>query len=98
ITDRDVARDKADFPYPHYLSDGGLFDNLGSRAMTRALAEYAKADSIVISDAGGYFDAKLDNSFATLTGRTLRMTDIFMRRVGDLEHEHVKGRVPAEHL
>jgi predicted acylesterase/phospholipase RssA len=85
ITSLNVARNRTQFPNNHYLSDGGLFDNLGVHAM-RVLHPNLHGDApIFISDAGGVCDATFHTSFPFLVGRTLRITDIFMRRIGDLE-------------
>lgn len=83
------------FERPEYLSDGGVFDNLGvSQLPSLVPSETLQASArIVISDASGDFDARPGNRFSLLLPRSLRTTDILMQRVAVLETRLVE-RLP----
>ena len=70
-----------------YLSDGGVFDNLGLMAATKSLAKGLVPDAdFLVSDASASFKWKTrGNGFWNIVGRTTRTTDILMKRVADLE-------------
>jgi predicted acylesterase/phospholipase RssA len=70
----------------HALTDGGVFDNLGIHRMRALQTTSTDQDDIVLlSDAGGVFDWSINNRFRSIVPRTIRTTDILMKRVTDLE-------------
>ena len=84
----EISRDtlKADtkaFPHSQYLSDGGVFDNLGLRAARQGNG--SPNQEVVVSSAERLFDWQVGESFGFLPTRASRATDILMQRVGDLE-------------
>jgi predicted acylesterase/phospholipase RssA len=74
-----------DLPYnPEYLSDGGVFDNSGFEKLVRLKTEGAMdVDLGVLSDAGGRFDWDTVKRSWWIVARTIRATDILMKRVSD---------------
>ena len=76
----------ADLPYdPELLTDGGVFDNLGYAKIARLFATKAcDLDTVIISDAGARFDWDIKGRFSRVISRTVRSTDILMKRVSDL--------------
>ncbi|MGE7472126.1 patatin-like phospholipase family protein [Bosea sp. NPDC003192] len=64
------------------LTDGGVYDNLGFDKF--AALDVGKArqpiDTVVVSDAGGAFNASLRNDFSGVFARNVRATDVLMRR------------------
>jgi predicted acylesterase/phospholipase RssA len=70
------------------LTDGGVFDNLGLRKMHRLHeSRLLDVDLIISSDAGAGFDWNVSGSFSSVISRTVRTTDILMKRVGDFEKQ-----------
>jgi esterase/lipase superfamily enzyme/predicted acylesterase/phospholipase RssA len=76
---------------PHgleYLTDGGVFDNSGFEKLMRLRAEGAlDVDTILLSDASARFDYIVKRIWWTVT-RTIRSTDILMKRVSDATESH----------
>jgi predicted acylesterase/phospholipase RssA/tetratricopeptide (TPR) repeat protein len=85
ITRKMLDAAMVDLPYdPEYLSDGGVFDNLGFEKFLRLRAENnLKPDCLLLSDAGAQFDWDIGARFAWIISRTVRSTDILMKRVAD---------------
>lgn len=82
-----------EFPYEcEYLTDGGVFDNIGIRHAFRATGDYPEIATVISSDASGAFDWDTAATFSVVVPRTIRTTDILMKRVAELEDEHVKLR------
>ena len=69
-----------------YLTDGGIFDNLGLEELYRvSTSEQAlNISELVVSDAGGNFDWAPDRAFSFIINRNVRATDILMDRVSKL--------------
>ncbi len=69
---------------PDYLSDGGVFDNLGFEKFARM--EFGGDDRphwLVLSDAGASFDWDVKRQFSWIVSRTVRATDILMKRLDE---------------
>jgi esterase/lipase superfamily enzyme/predicted acylesterase/phospholipase RssA len=81
----------AELPYdPELLTDGGIFDNLGIRKFRRLTSKVSgPADLVIVSDAGAGFDWQVGRRFGNIATRTVRATDILMKRVGDFERESI---------
>lgn len=72
--------------YDPRLTDGGVFDNLGIRKMQRLhQSGELNIELLLCSDAGAGFDWDVSGNFSSLISRTVRTTDILMKRVGDFE-------------
>lgn len=71
-----------------YLTDGGVYDNLGLSRL--AADELERSDErwcsvVLVSDASAPFGSSLSDKFRLMTTRALRTTDILMKRVAELE-------------
>jgi predicted acylesterase/phospholipase RssA len=90
---------RAQFPIAEYLTDGGIFDNLGISRLHRLVSEATKAGfvRIIVSDASALFDHAPDSRFLLLPSRASRATDILMQRVASLESE-LWQREPGDRL
>jgi predicted acylesterase/phospholipase RssA len=92
------AKDE-DMPHDtEYLTDGGVFDNLGINKMQRLMQTRAmNVDWVILSDAGADFDWEVARGFGSIVSRTVRTTDILMKRVGDFELKRaaVEAEFPA---
>jgi tetratricopeptide (TPR) repeat protein len=82
-----------EFPTVEYLTDGGVFDNLGIRRL-RSLLEGATdlAEHTLICDASGHLDWESGREFQGLMTTAVRSTEILMHRIGELERETFLGR------
>jgi hypothetical protein len=71
-----------------HLTDGGVFDNLGVEKMAEVCSLNTSENTrvIVVSDASAPFDWKSSSAgFSNIIQRTVRTTDILMRRVAIFE-------------
>ena len=75
---RKYKLDKKAFPVTKYISDGGVFDNLGIVAENHLSAESCDT---VVSDAERRFDWETDQTFRFVVPRTARAFDIAMKRL-----------------
>ncbi|KRE16294.1 hypothetical protein ASE66_11155 [Bosea sp. Root483D1] len=64
------------------LTDGGVYDNLGFDKFVALDVDGVRRpmDTVVVSDAGGAFNASLRNDFSGVFARNVRATDVLMRR------------------
>jgi predicted acylesterase/phospholipase RssA len=77
-------------PNPHYLTDGGVFDNLGIRKLHWLKQEQTTPFQLVVmSNAQREFALELANEYNTLAGRTTRSVDLLMDRVSRFECDSV---------
>lgn len=79
-----------------YLSDGGVFDNLGVEkflidAARLKLNGQAPPATLVVSDAGGSFRAGAQKTFGGIFSRNVRASDILMHRLADQAKAAVQG-------
>ncbi|MGO7274690.1 patatin-like phospholipase family protein [Rhizobium ruizarguesonis] len=91
-----------------YLTDGGVYDNLGIDYCSALIAKLGDQDAaILLSDAGGAFDVRT-TGFSWILPRTIRTTDILMWRAAtktvaslgslrDIPHEHISINQTIEH-
>ena len=88
-----------DYPLgSEWLTDAGVFDNLGATEVLDAAIVDPKApvhDLLIVSDASLPFDWSPDNKFALLTSRGSRVSEILMKRVATLE-EGKRKAYPGE--
>lgn len=64
------------------LTDGGVYDNLGFDKFVALEGDAPREaiDTVVVSDAGGAFNASIRNDFSGVFARNVRATDVLMRR------------------
>ena len=60
ISNETLFCNKRRFPYPHYLTDGGVYDNLGIDKLNWFQKTTPELDLFIASDAEGNFDSELD--------------------------------------
>src|SRR5262249_21326106 len=92
---RDVFRDR------HYMTDGGVFDNLGiHRLLSLFKPEEEQLDTVVVSDAQRSLAPEYGHEYNLTLGRTTRCVDLMMDRVSWFETaaareviDRVKGRL-----
>lgn len=75
---------------PLYLSDGGVFDNLGvEKLMYDKSTGRNKAGVVVLSNAGSSFRSDARSKFSGIFSRNIRATDIMMRRIAESTDERI---------
>jgi predicted acylesterase/phospholipase RssA len=82
---------------PEYLTDGGVYDNLGSQLATRLRRERSlDVDSIMISDAGATFNWDIRRENWWILPRNIRSTNILMKCVTDMTtSDSIKSKWPV---
>jgi|GEM_PF-2149684 len=97
LTGEMIQADQDIFPHTEYLTDGGVYDNLGIRRLILLEEEEnIKFDKIFLSDAGTAFDSKLDEPFSFILTLSIRASNLLMMRVGNLEYNGLKRIKPDE--
>lgn len=89
----------AEFMFPIYLSDGGVFDNLGFEKFNFTHLNLGSggegANVVLLSNAGSSFRSDMKNSFYGVISRNVRATDIMMRRVAENTEERASQMTSA---
>jgi hypothetical protein len=84
-----------EFDKTQYLTDGGVFDNLGLHELHRIATDQGGGwQALLVSDAGGNFDWSIDNKYAFIVSRNVRATNILMDRVSKLVPSVLIGQNP----
>jgi predicted acylesterase/phospholipase RssA len=98
--DNDVLGcDLSQFPETHYLTDGGVYDNLGIEELIHASANRGETDDwLIVADASSNFDltAKRFKSAISIP-RSLRANDIMMHQLGQLRTSRHQSQRPNLH-
>jgi hypothetical protein len=78
-----------------YLTDGGVYDNLGLEHLD-GLLQAGSIDFGIVSDAGAAFEIQAKTKFSRVLRSSVRSNDILMKRVGDfvLEKSTYPNRDP----
>ena len=84
--------DQSLFPNRHYLSDGGVFDNLGIRGLLWLFDGHEALDTIVVSDAQRGLALEYGYEYNLTVGRTTRCVDLMMNRVSWFESAGALGQ------
>lgn len=71
------------FQMPIELSDGGVYDNFGIEKLFMARRAGPSPNVLVVSNAGGSFQADPQKSYDAILPRNIRASDVMMRRVGE---------------
>jgi predicted acylesterase/phospholipase RssA len=71
------------FQMPIELSDGGVYDNFGIEKFLMALRDGPTPEVLIVSNAGGSFQADPLKSYDAILPRNIRASDVMMRRVGE---------------
>jgi predicted acylesterase/phospholipase RssA len=84
LTSETLGTRDSKLPFKEYLTDGGVFDNLGIEKISRLQASGEAAfDQLLLSDASAQLDWDTTTHSWWLGPRTVRTTDILMQRVSD---------------
>ncbi len=86
ISAEDLGVREGQFPTESF-TDGGVYDNLGTRAFSWLEAEVGTFDRVLVSDAGKPFQILGDQSLGFI-GQSIRASDILWDRVWQLEREN----------
>jgi predicted acylesterase/phospholipase RssA len=89
ISNETLFCNKMRFPYSHYLTDGGVYDNLGIDKLSWFQKTTPELDLFIASDAQGIFDSELDTRFTFTVGRNVRASDLLMTRVSSMQIERL---------
>jgi predicted acylesterase/phospholipase RssA len=92
ISNETLFCDKQMFPYSHYLTDGGVYDNLGIDKLSWYQKTTPELDLFIASDAQGNFDSELDTRFAFIVSRNVRASDLLMTRVSSMQIERLTAQ------
>jgi predicted acylesterase/phospholipase RssA/GH25 family lysozyme M1 (1,4-beta-N-acetylmuramidase) len=85
-----------DFDNTQFLTDGGVFDNLGFSELSRLTQnQNAPEGMLIVSDAGGNFDWTIGKRYSFIIGRNVRATDILMDRVSKLVPSSISSSLPT---
>lgn len=90
-----LSCDKEQFHNSHFLTDGGIYDNLGIETLVFPQIDARDGYIVVVSDAEGNFDANFDSSYSSLISRNVRASDLLMKRVSALQIGHVGEDPPV---
>jgi predicted acylesterase/phospholipase RssA len=71
------------FQMPIELSDGGVYDNFGIEKFVMAQREGSTPKILIVSNAGGSFQADPQKTYDDILPRNIRASDVMMRRVGE---------------
>jgi len=88
----DLGAREGQFPTESF-TDGGVYDNLGTRAFAWLKKEMGEFDHVLVSDAGKPFQILNDRSLGFI-GQSIRASDILWDRVWQLERENF-GQQPG---
>lgn len=91
ITAIDLHVNNNEFQNAQFLTDGGVYDNLGIERPLWHFEQKDELDAFIVSDAGGTFDWAT-GAYRVALPRNLRATDILMKRVGDLVYQRLLDR------
>ncbi|MAN06332.1 MAG: hypothetical protein CMJ56_05595 [Planctomycetaceae bacterium] len=86
ISAEDLGVREGQFPTESF-TDGGVYDNLGTRAFSWLENEVGAFDRVLVSDAGKPFQILGDQSLG-FVGQSIRASDILWDRVWQLEREN----------
>jgi hypothetical protein len=89
VNHKTLITDVERFHPPQYLTDGGVYDNLGIDALLRLQDEYSDCDLLLTSDAEGNFDWSVDRPYRFIVGRNIRASDLLMHRVSQLQYRQL---------
>lgn len=78
-----------DLSLSQYLTDGGVYDNLGIVA-SQALTLH-KDDQLVVCNAERKFDADIEQSYRLLMARATRASDIMMERLSSAQLKEIES-------
>ena len=84
VTKELLNTDSKRFDKTQFLTDGGVYDNLGLQELSRLSSSESAGRLLIVSDAGGNFDWTIGNKYSFIVSRNVRATDVLMDRVSKL--------------
>jgi predicted acylesterase/phospholipase RssA len=84
ISNETLVCRRESFRESQYLTDGGVYDNLGIDRLIYRQTKSADLDIFLVSDAEGDFDSEFETSYTFVVGRNVRASDLLMTRVSSL--------------
>jgi predicted acylesterase/phospholipase RssA len=87
VSSKVLSCDIREFPNPQYLTDGGVYDNLGIDRLMWYDRKTSDLNHFIISDAEGAFDWDFKEQYTFITTRNIRASDLLMKRVSSLEYQ-----------
>jgi hypothetical protein len=95
VSAKELLVKKEDFPLgTEQLTDGGVYDNVGLSKLIHD-SERGAHDTgqsvVLVSDASAPFEWAVAKAFGFVLARTVRTTDLLMKRVAELEESRVRG-------
>src|SRR5271157_4088666 len=81
-----LSCDQDQFRNPHYLTDGGVYDNLGIDRLMWGHKRATDTHLFLMSDAERKFDWDFDKKYSFITSGNIRASDLLMKRVSALEY------------
>lgn len=85
--DRETEFRRQFFSDVQYLTDGGVYDNLGIQGLRHYRERRNDLDRVFVSDAEGKFDWNFRTRYGLVWTRNIRASDILMRRVSELQYD-----------
>ena len=79
------------FPIAQFITDGGVYDNLGIERPLWYFEQKKELDAFIVSDAGGTLDWTTEK-YGFALPRNLRATEVLMKRVGELVYQRLLNR------
>lgn len=88
-----------EFREPVYLSDGGVYDNLGfEKFLSNQALGVSRATMLIGSNAGGSFRTEAKSRFAGIFSRNVRASDIMMRRVLESTEDAIQRLADVDYV
>jgi predicted acylesterase/phospholipase RssA len=95
LTQQMLHASKPAWPNDQWLTDGGVYDNLGLEWIGWLRGGRTNVfQTVVVSDAQGAFDWNVGSSLGQTLPRNVRATNILMKRVSDMEYDLAKRSSP----
>jgi hypothetical protein len=88
----DLHAKEVEFPYSQFLTDGGVYDNLGTHRMLQVLSDCPSETVLMVSDASSGFDLRISKRKWGIFARNVRASDILMGRVAELEAHAIESQ------
>jgi predicted acylesterase/phospholipase RssA len=82
------------FPNPFYLTDGGVYDNLGIDRLLWFHKQAKDIDFFIVSNAEGSFDSEFGRRYTSFISRNVRASNLLMTRVSAQTLKDLAGHVP----
>lgn len=97
VTASDLGVDKGKFGFAEqFLTDGGVYDNLGVRQLHILRKHGTEIDLTIVSDGGATVEVDPGRQFLGLVATAVRAADVLLQRVRNLEYEILDPKDPEK--